>query len=121
MHLHFRTPHLVYPILLLVSLGAVSYVAYQVAGFLGVGVLGLIIGMIAQTVDLEQGRPIVHGQAASLYTQLMAAEEHLSAAERAERRAEIKSAVLPLLVAKVVSAVLIIAGFGLFFAFQLGA
>jgi hypothetical protein len=51
----------------------------------------------------------------------MAAVEHMSAAERAERRAEIESAAVPLLVAKIVSAGLIVVGFGLFFVFDLGA
>jgi hypothetical protein len=40
---------------------------------------------------------------------------------RLREDAEIESAALPLFVAKVVGAVLIIAGFGLFFALQLGA
>jgi len=65
--------------------------------------------------------PIGSAQATGLYSQYIAAEEHMSAAERAARRAEVESAALPLLVAKVISAVLIVAGFGLFFAFQLGA
>jgi hypothetical protein len=47
--------------------------------------------------------------------------ERMSAAERAERRAEIEAAAVPLLVAKIVSAGLIIVGFGLFFIFELGA
>jgi hypothetical protein len=51
----------------------------------------------------------------------MAAVERMSAAERAERRAEIENAALPLLVAKIVSAGLIVIGFGLFFVFQCGA
>jgi hypothetical protein len=51
----------------------------------------------------------------------MAAAESMSAAEKAERRAEIENAALPLLVAKIVSAGLITVGFGLFFVFQLGA
>jgi len=51
----------------------------------------------------------------------MAAVERMSAAEKAERRAEIESAAVPLLVAKIVSAGLILVGFGLFFIFELGA
>jgi hypothetical protein len=121
MHLGFRTSHIVSLFLLMGSLGGTSYVAYQVVGFLGVGVLGLIIGGIALTVELEQGGPVGHGQATSLYSQHMAAVECMSAAEKAERWAEIESAALPLLVAKIVSAGLIVVGFGLFFVVQLGA
>lgn len=117
MHLRFRTSHLVYLVLLVVSLGATSYVAYQIVGFLGVGVLGLI----ALTVELQRGGPDGLYNATNLYAQHMAAVERMSAAERAERRAEIESAAIPLLVAKTVSAGLIIVGFGLFFVFRLGA
>jgi hypothetical protein len=51
----------------------------------------------------------------------MTAVERMSAAERAERRAEIEAAAGPLLVAKIVSAGLIVVGLGMFFLFQLGA
>jgi hypothetical protein len=121
MHLRFRTSPVVYLVLLVVSLGATSYVAYQIVGFLGVGVLGLIIGVIALTVELERGGPVGHGQASSLYAQHITTVERMSAAERAERRAEIESAALPLLIAKIASAGLTVVGFGLFLVFQLGA
>ena len=121
MHLRLRTSHLVYLFLLVVSLGGMSYVAYRIIGFLGIGVLGLIIGLIALTVEMERGGPVGHSQASNLYAQHMAAVERMSPAEKAERRAEIESAALPLLVAKSVSAGLIIVGFGLFFGFELGA
>jgi hypothetical protein len=51
----FSTLHVVYLLLLVVSLGATSYLAYQIGGFLGIGVLGLIIGVIALAVELERG------------------------------------------------------------------
>ncbi|MBD2750373.1 hypothetical protein IC232_27315 [Microvirga sp. BT688] len=121
MHLHFRAPHLIYSALLVISVGATSYVAYRMVGFLGVGVLGLIIGVIALTVEMERGGPVGHGQASSLYAQHIAAVERMSPSERAERRAEIKSAAFPLLVAKIVSGGLIAFGFGLFFILELGA
>jgi uncharacterized protein involved in response to NO len=115
MHLRLRTSELVHILLLVVSLGAVSYVAYRIVGFLGIGVFGLVIGVLALTIEMERGGPVGHSQASSLYAQ------HMSAAERAERRAEIESAAVPLLVAKIVSAGLIVVGFGLFFVFDLGA
>ena len=121
MHLRFRTSDVVLAILLAVSLGATSYLAYWIVGFLGVGVLGMIIGVVALTVELERGGPVGHGQASGLYSQYMAAEETKSPAEKAARRAEIESAAFPLLVAKIVSLALIVVGLGLFFVFQLGA
>jgi len=121
MRLRLGMSHIAYLTLLVASLGATSYVAYQIVGFFGVGILGLIAGLITLTVELERGRPLVHGQAASLYIQFMAAEEKMSSAEKAARRAEIESAAFPLLMAKIVSAGLILIGFGLFFVFQRGA
>lgn len=119
MRLRIRTSDVVYVLLLVVSLGATSFLAYRIVGFLGVGVLGLIIGLIAVTVEMEQGGPIGHSRAPNVYAQYMAAVERMSAAEKAERRAEIKRDAFPLLVAKIVSSVLITIGFWLFFAFQL--
>src|SRR5215218_4440023 len=121
MHLRLRPSDWACLLLLVVSVGGVSYVAYRIVGFLGIGVFGLIIGVLALTIEMERGGPVGHGQASSLYAQHMTAVERMSAAERAERRAEIESAAVPLLVAKIVSAGLIVIGFGLFFGFQLGA
>ena len=121
MHLRLRTSDLVYLMLLAASLAGVYYVAYRLVGFLGIGVFGLIIGVLALTIEMERGGPVGHGQASSLYAQHMAAVERMSAAEKAERRAEIESAAVPLLVAKSVSAGLILVGFGMFFIFELGA
>jgi hypothetical protein len=121
MHLRLRTSELVHILLLVVSLGAVSNVAYRIVGFLGIGVFGLVIGVLALTIEMERGGPVGHGQASSLYAQHMTAVERMSAAERAERRAEIEAAAGPLLVAKIVSAGLIVVGLGMFFLFQLGA
>ncbi|MCB8820014.1 hypothetical protein [Microvirga rosea] len=106
--------------LLVLALGGASSVAYRIVGFLGVGVLGLIIGLIALTVEMERGGPVGHSQASGLYAQHMAAVERMSPAERAARHAEIESAALPLRVAKVLSAGLIVVGFGLFFVYDLG-
>src|SRR5215207_3396371 len=121
MHLRLRTSDWAYFLLLVVSVGGVSSVTYRIVGFVGIGVLGLIIGVLALTIEMERGGPVGHGQASSLYAQHMAAVERMSAAEKAERRAEIESAAVPLLVAKIVSAGLILVGFGLFFIFDLGA
>ena len=121
MHLRLRTSDWIHLLLLVVSLAGMSYVAYRIVGFLGIGVFGLIIGVLALTIEMERGGPVGHGQASSLYAQHMAAVERMSAAVIAERRAEIEAAAVPLLVAKIVSAGLIIVGFGLFFIFELGA
>ena len=54
MHLHLRT-YLVHLLLLAASLAGVSYVAFRIVGFLGIGVLGLIIGVLALTIEMERG------------------------------------------------------------------
>jgi hypothetical protein len=51
--------------MLMGSLGATSYIAYRIVGFLGQG----IIGVIALTVEMERSGPVGHGQASSLYAQ----------------------------------------------------
>jgi hypothetical protein len=121
MPLRFTTSHAAHLLLTAIGTAATSYVAYRIVGFLGIGVLGLIVGLIALTVEMERGGPVGHGQASSLYAQHMAAVERMSASERAERRTDIASAALPLMVAKIVSAGLIVVGFGMFFAVQLRA
>jgi uncharacterized membrane protein (DUF4010 family) len=54
MHLRLRTSDWACLLLLVVSVGGVSYVAYRIVGFLGIGVLGLIIGVLALTIEMER-------------------------------------------------------------------
>jgi hypothetical protein len=94
--------------------------AFLLAGFLGLGVLGLIVGVMAQRIELEKDGAVGHSMATSLYAQQFKAQESMTRAERAERRAENEALLKWLFVAKVVSAGLIILGFGFFVLFQLG-
>jgi hypothetical protein len=94
--------------------------AFLLAGFLGLGVLGLIVGVMAQRIELEKDGAVGHSMATSLYAQQFKAQERMTRAERAERRAENEALLRWLFVAKVVSAGLIILGFGFFVLFQLG-
>ena len=93
--------------------------AFLLAGFLGLGVLGLIIGVMAQRIELEKDGAVSNVMTTSLYAEQFKAQETMTRAERAERRAENETLLKWLFVAKVVSAGLIILGFGLFFLFQL--
>jgi hypothetical protein len=104
-----------------IGLAGLVYVAFRTLGFLGLAILGLITGIIAVNVEMQQGGPIGSVQATGVYAEYMAAADRMTRAEKAERRAEIESAALPLLIAKIVSAGLIILGFGLFFTVQLGS
>ncbi len=88
-------------------------------GFLGLGILGLIVGLIAANLELQGGRALGGPLTPNVYADAFVAEECETRAERAARQAEAARAALPLHVARVVSAGLIILGFGLFFAVQL--
>ena len=71
MHLRLRTSDLVHLLLLAVSLAGMSYVAYRIVGSLGIGVFGLIIGVLALTIEMERGGPVGHGQASTPSTWLL--------------------------------------------------
>ena len=93
--------------------------AFLLAGFLGLGILGLIVGFMAQRIELEKDGAVSNVMTTSLYAQQIKAQETMTRAERAERRAENETLLKWLFIPKVVSAGLIILGFGLFFLFQL--
>lgn len=105
--------------LLVAVLAGIVLGAFLLAGFLGLGVLGLIIGLMAQRIELEKDGAVSNYMTTSLYAQQFKAQEHMSRAERAERQAGVRVLLKWLSVAKIVSAGLVILGFGLFFLFQL--
>ncbi|MBF9231800.1 hypothetical protein [Microvirga alba] len=105
--------------LLIGALVFVVYVAFNLVGFLGLGVIGLLIGVIVQRVELEQDGAVSNYMTTSLYAEQIKAQETMTRAERAERRAEIQATEKYRFVAKVVSAGLVILGFGFFALFQL--
>ncbi|MGO4523673.1 hypothetical protein AB4097_02280 [Microvirga sp. 2MCAF35] len=113
-----RMDWILLPVLLGVLAGVVVG-AFLLAGFLGFGVLGLIIGVMAQRIELEKDGATSNDMTTSLYAQQIKAQESMTRAERAERRAENEALLKILFVAKVVSAGLIILGFGFFVLFQL--
>jgi hypothetical protein len=94
--------------------------AFLLAGFIGLGVLGLIIGVMAQRIELEKDGAVSNEMTTSLYADQIKAQERMTRAERAEHRAETQALLKVLSVAKIVSAGLVILGFGFFFLFQLG-
>jgi hypothetical protein len=47
---------------------ALAFFAYEVAGWIGVGVLGLIIAFIAVRLEIEQGGPVGHPRDTGLHT-----------------------------------------------------
>jgi hypothetical protein len=106
--------------ILVAALAGIALGAFLLAGFLGLGVVGLIIGVMAQRIELEKDGAVSNVMTTSLYADQMKARDNMTRAERAERHAESAALLKWLFVAKVVSAGLIILGFGFFVLFQLG-
>jgi hypothetical protein len=98
------------PILLGVT--ALAFFAHRIVGFLGIGLLGVLIGFLAVQVDLDKEGMIGPGV---LHAQQMMARENASPSERAAHRSEMQSHARPLLIAKIISATLVIIGIGGFF------
>ncbi|HZH51383.1 MAG TPA: hypothetical protein VEZ16_05820 [Microvirga sp.] len=99
---------------LIAVLAGIVLGAFLLAGFLGLGVLGLLVGVMAQRIELEKEGAVSNYMTTSLYADQFKAQQSMSRAERAERRAENVKLLKCLFVAKVVSAGLIILGFGFF-------
>ena len=114
-----RTDWILLPFLVAVLAG-IALGAFLLAGFIGLGVLGLIIGVMAQRIELEKDGAVSNEMTTSLYADQIKAQERMTRAERAEHRAETQALLKVLSVAKIVSAGLVILGFGFFFLFQLG-
>lgn len=101
-------------------LGSIVAGAFLLAGFVGLGVLGLIIGVMAQRIELEKDGAVSNYMTTSLYAEQFKRQEAMTRAERAERQEENRLLLRYLFIAKVVSAGFVILGFGLFFALELG-
>ena len=98
--------------LVLLGVAALAFFAHQIVGFLGIGLLGVLIGFLAVQVDLDKEGMIGPGV---LHAQQMMARENASPSERAAHRSEMQSHARPLLIAKIISATLVIIGIGGFF------
>lgn len=107
-------------LLIIVGFSLLGYVAYQLIGWLGLAILGLFSGNILLNVDIQRGGAIGNVQAADVYARQMSYLYEATPDERAERRAAARQIALPKLVARLISLGLIVAGFGMFFAVQLG-
>jgi hypothetical protein len=82
-----RIDWILLPVLVALLAGVVLG-AFLLAGFLGLGVLGLIVGVMAQRIELEKDGAVSNYMATSLYADQFKARESMSPAEQAERRAE---------------------------------
>jgi hypothetical protein len=90
---------------------ALAYFAYVAAGWIGIGVFGLLIAFIAVRLEIEQHGPVGHPRDTGLYTRSLIGRDQMTRAEPAAERAEIASMLRAYSVAKVMGAVLIMIGF----------
>ena len=101
--------YLLPPILL--GVAVLAFFAYRIVGFLGIALLGVLIGFIAVQVDIDKegviGPSVLHAQ--------MMARQNASPSERAAHRGEMQSLARPLLIAKIISVALVMLGVGGFF------
>ena len=93
----------------------VAVIASYFGGFLGIGIAGLLIGIAAVRFDLEKdivgsGLPSAH-----LLAQQAEQRERMTPEERLAHRAGMQALWRPLVVAKTISAGLIVLGFGGYF------
>src|SRR4051812_26199057 len=94
-----RIDWILLPVLVAVLAGVVAG-AFLLVGFFGLGVLGLIIGVMAQRIELEKDGAVSNSMTTSLYAQQFKARESMSRAEKAEHRAQTDALLKPLFVAK---------------------
>lgn len=106
------------PVLVAVALLVVTG-AFRLAGFLGLGVLGLLAAFIAVRIDLEADGVVGHPRTTGLFAETARRGRPDTPEEREARHAERQWLVRPLWWTLVASAGLIIFGFGGFFLYQL--
>jgi hypothetical protein len=67
---------------------ALAYFAYEIAGWIGVGVLGLIVAFIAVRLEIEQHGPLGHPRDTGLYTRSLMGHDQMARAELEAERTE---------------------------------
>lgn len=101
----------------LATLGLVglAYFAWSAVGWLGVGLLGLLVLFVALRIELEGDRPVGPQTTPELYARHFHAERGQNPAERVGRRAEVAAFTASARLFALAGALLAITGFGLLF------
>jgi len=100
------TNQLIYEAIAALATAALIYLAYSIGGFLGVGVLGVLIALIAFQADLHKaGSPHITAAAPTIEDRRDKAARHLEAASLA----------IPISAGKLLGLSLVVIGFGAFF------
>lgn len=98
-----------------IALVGLAYCALSAIGWLGVGILGLLVLFVALRVELEGDQPVGTQTTPGLYASHIHAERAQNPAERAGRRAEVASFTASARLFAIAGALLAILGFGLLF------
>ncbi|RDJ21332.1 hypothetical protein DWF00_13535 [Bosea caraganae] len=89
--------------------------AWQAAGGIGVGILGLLVLFIAVRFDLEGNRPIGPEMTPGLYASQFRGDARADHAEKAASRSILKARAGPTQLAMLLGVLLIVIGFGALF------
>jgi|GEM_PF-999772 len=107
--------HMVMIVLAAIGLIGIAYFAWSAIGWLGVGLLGLLVLFVALRVELEGDRPVGHQTTPELYARHFQAERAQNPAERAGRQAEVAAFTAAARLFAIAGALLAIIGFALLF------
>lgn len=96
-----------------------GYFVHDALGWIGVGLLGLLMLFVAIRVELERAGPVGSAQTTGLFASTFAAREQMSRAEREAERIEVSATLWSTRFAKLIGAALAVLGLGGFLLFQL--
>lgn len=96
-----------------------AFLAWRAAGWIGVGVLGLLTVFIAVRFDLEGDRPIGPQMTPGLYASQFR-DERAGHAETASRRSALARMMGPVRLAMLLGVLLVVVGFGALFFTEAG-
>jgi hypothetical protein len=103
------TTTLRYEAMAAVGVAVAIYFAFKIVGFLGVGILGLLMMFIAIQADFTKGGT------SSTYSIIPRPSHQMDQAEKAARRTEAESLSHPILIGKILGLCLAVIGFGALF------
>jgi hypothetical protein len=96
-----------------------AVIAFEVVGYLGIAMLGLLTLLICANVELGKDGPLGGINNPELHAWDAAHREGLTRAERAERRSEVGSLLRSLFFVRLIGGAFVVIGFGGFFLIQL--
>jgi hypothetical protein len=96
-----------------------AVVAFEVVGYLGIALLGLVTLLICANVELGKDAPFGGINTPELHASSLRHESRMTCAERAERRSEVDVLVRSLFFVRLIGRLFVLVGLGGFFLVQL--